>query len=60
MSGDPNDSVTAAGKHPTKQPWQPPRLTYEGSTGELIQVGSGKSGVSADPGEPLKPPGGAG
>ena len=58
MSDHSDDSVTAAGKHPTKQPWAPPRLTYEGSTEELIQGGGGKSGTGQDPGDALKPPGG--
>ena len=57
MSDHPRHSAPAAGKHPTKQPWQPPRLTYEGSTSELIQGGGWKSGVSADPGDALKPSG---
>ena len=55
MSGHLDDPVTAA---KSKQPWEPPKLTYEGSTGELIQGGGGKSGTGQDPGDLLKPPGG--
>ena len=56
MSGHLDDPDTARKCSP-KLPWETPKLTYEGSTGELIQGGGGKSGVSADPGDPAKPPG---
>jgi hypothetical protein len=57
MTEHPSPSAPAPGRRRPKQPWEPPRLRYEGNTGELIQGGGGKSGIASDPGEPLKPQG---
>ena len=53
MSDDPSASTSADANRQSKRPWEPPRLAYEGSTGELIQQGS-KSGVTGDPGDTFK------
>ena len=42
---------------PGKQAWERMELRFEGDSSELIQAGGGKSGIAADPGDILKPPG---
>jgi hypothetical protein len=51
MGPDRDDAGT---KQATKRPWERPRLTYEGSTAELIQGGGGKSAAGGDPGDMFK------
>jgi hypothetical protein len=39
----------------TKQPWEPPNLTYVGQVAEIVQAGGGKlSRAGGDPGEARK------
>ena len=42
-----------------KKAWEPMKVTYVGDVGEIIKNagGQGKSSVTADSGDPHKPPG---
>jgi hypothetical protein len=42
---------------PTKQPWEPMKLTHVGHVADIVRQGGGKpSGNTSDPGEPRKTP----
>ena len=48
-------------EHVQEQKWEPMRLTLLGNVGDVVRGGGGKlTPMTADPGEPRKPPGGGG
>jgi len=57
MSHDANGSINRSGGRESKKPWAIPTLTYEGRIEELVQGGTGKSGVGGDSGDSKKPHG---